>query len=221
LKRVAVFSFMTAGFLVAAGAFAQTKVLTEPPKDPDPKARYVFYLHGGIIESQGRRPTHRRWGVYEYDAILEALQAKGFIVISEERDPNTSVSKYARKVKAQIRDLIRAEVPFDHITVVGFSKGGSIAQSVAKSSKAPIRYVLMAGCSTTGKGAKFRGDVLSLVEKSDLVVGLCMPLFERSPNIGDYREIIIDIGGGHGAFYRPHDAWMIPTIEWIEASSSP
>jgi len=208
---------VAAGFLATTGAWAQPKILTEPPENPDPNARYVFYLHGKIIEDEGRRPTHPRWGVYEYDAILEALASKGYVVISEQRPVDTIVGPYSREIKGQIRDLIKAGVPFDRITVVGFSKGGNILQSISKTMKAPIRYVIMAGCSKTGKGAQFQGNVLSLVEKNDYLVGICMPLFEKSPRIGRHQEIIVDIGGGHGSFFKPDDRWLDPAAEWIEA----
>jgi hypothetical protein len=33
-------------------------VLDRLPATPDPRARYVIYLHGRIIEDQGRLPTH-------------------------------------------------------------------------------------------------------------------------------------------------------------------
>ena len=210
---------MVAGTLATTGVWAQSQILTEPPENPDPNARYVFYLHGKIIEDEGRRPSHPRWGVYEYDAILKALESKGYVVISEQRPKDTIVGSYSREIKGQIRDLINADVPYDHITVIGFSKGGNILQSISKSLKAPIRYVIMAGCSKTGKGAQFQGDVLSLVEKDDYLVGICMPLFENSPRIGRYREIIVEMGNGHGSFFKPDDRWLDPAVEWIDAPS--
>ena len=138
-------------------------------------------------------------------------------MISEQRPADTIVGPYSRKIKGQIRHLINAGVPYHHIAVIGFSKGGNILQSISKTMKAPIRYVIMAGCSRTGKGAQFRGDVLSLVEKNDYLVGICRPLFENSPRIGEYREIFVDIGNGHGSFFKPNELWIEPAAEWIEA----
>lgn len=34
---------------------------------------HAFYLHGRIIEEQGRRPTHPEFGTYAYDEILRQL----------------------------------------------------------------------------------------------------------------------------------------------------
>ena len=71
------------------------------PEHPNPAARYLIYLHGSIIQTQGRRPTHPDYGVYEYDEILDALAARGFQVISEARPAGTKVPAYAEKVAAR------------------------------------------------------------------------------------------------------------------------
>ena len=97
------------------------------PEEIDPGARYVIYLHGRIIEDEGVRPTHPQFGVYEYEAILEKLAGHGLQVIAEVRPPGANGAEYARRTAQQVRDLIVAGVPEDHITVMGFSKGGGIA----------------------------------------------------------------------------------------------
>src|SRR6186713_172794 len=66
---------------------AAERVLDRLPEKPDPAGRYVIYLHGRIIEDQGRRPTSPVWGVYEYDQILARLATDGATVVSEQRKP--------------------------------------------------------------------------------------------------------------------------------------
>jgi hypothetical protein len=74
------------------GALAQQGgVHDRLPGMPDARARYVIYLHGRIIEDQGRRPTHPTWGTYEYQQILDRLAAGGLIVVSEQRPPMTDM----------------------------------------------------------------------------------------------------------------------------------
>lgn len=58
--------------------------------------------------------------------------------------------------------------------------------------------------------------MLSIREKIDRLVGSCDALFARSPDIDEHREVLIEIGGGHGAFYEPDKAWLEPLGEWIE-----
>src|SRR6476620_8347805 len=90
---------------LALGHAAAGSVLTAPPATPDPEQRYVFYLHGKILEEAGRNARNPRWGAYEYDAILEQLGAHGALVISELRPRNTDVARYAAKVATQVHAL--------------------------------------------------------------------------------------------------------------------
>lgn len=197
-------------------ALAGPTILETIPEDPSPDSRFVFYLHGKIIEDKGREAEHPRFGKYEYDAILEALAARGYVVISEQRKPKTNVGAYGRKVMEQIGVLLGKGVPPEQISVVGFSKGGMIALSVSARLKAPIRYVLLAHCPRRGVTVKAQGQVLAIREASDLSVTSCVPLFERSPRLQAHNELELEIGGGHGAFFKPQEAWLEPTFEWIE-----
>lgn len=194
-------------------------IVATPPAEPDPAARYVFYLHGKIIEDAGRKPTHPRWGVYDYDAVLGALAGAGRVVISEQRAPGTAVGAYARRIVAQVEALLAAGVPPDHITVVGFSKGGMIASQVSRRLKAPVRYALLAACSKQTSDGKLHGRVLSIHEKTDAMMGSCSAAFERSPELLEHHELQIHIGGEHGAFYTPHPAWLAPLLAWIEGKA--
>src|SRR5689334_21666657 len=64
-------------------------ILKDIPDNIDAKGRYLFYLHGLIVENEGVRPTSPKFGVYEYEEILETFKNRGFIVISEPRPKGT------------------------------------------------------------------------------------------------------------------------------------
>ncbi len=51
--------------------FSDGVILQDLPGSIDKQARYLFYLHGQIIEELGIRPEHPQRGVYEYEQILD------------------------------------------------------------------------------------------------------------------------------------------------------
>ena len=194
------------------------------PSEVDPEARYVIYLHGRIIEDEGVRPTHPQFGVYEYEAILEELAGYGLEVIGEVRPPSADGAEYARRTAQQVRELVAAGVPEDHITVMGFSKGGAIAILTSWELQKPaVRYVWLAACGDWA----FRmsalvpaGRILSIHEASDELGVSCQPLFGRSDLI-EAEEVRIDTGEQHGAFYRPVPEWVMPAVEWARPKAGP
>jgi predicted esterase len=188
------------------------------PETINPDARYLIYLHGAIIERAGVRPTHPEFGIYEYGMILEAFADRGFAVISEARPEGTDGMIYAATVADQVQKLLDAGVPPGHIAVVGFSKGGGIA--IAASSMLAnddLNFVFIAACSPwldSRPEIIARGRLLSLREASDELVGTCKGLFGRSPSPKEHLEVVLDLGGGHGAFYRPRAEWVDAVVEW-------
>jgi hypothetical protein len=215
----------TAAFLgltaALAGAPAQRGAITaDVPARVDPHARYVIYLHGLIIENEGRHPTSPQFGVYDYDDILHAFADAGLRVISEARPKGTQVAAYAKKAAGEVRQLLDAGVPPDHVTVVGFSKGGAIAIRTSSLVKvAGVRYVFLAACFARRPGDPVfpvTGHVLSIHEASDTIGLSCAPLFAGSPRAAETREIEISTGQRHGAFYRVRPEWLVPTLAWIE-----
>jgi hypothetical protein len=194
---------------------------SEVPSTIDPSAHYLFYLHGRIIEEQGVRPTHPVFGVYEYEAILETFAGRGFEVISEARPAGTEAATYAGRVAAQVRTLVDAGVPPEHVTVIGFSKGGGIAilaSSLLTDDR--LNFVFIASCGrwyADRPEVEPRGRLLGLREASDDLAGPCDDLFARAPEGPDRNEIVLDLGGGHGAFYRPHPEWVDPVVAWASA----
>jgi len=202
---------------------------TDVPDTIDPHGRYLIYLHGAIIETQGRRPTHPELGVYEYDRILEALAGQGFQVISEARPAGTEVPAYAAKVAAQVRRLVDAGVPPKRIAVAGHSKGGMITIGASSLLDLPdVRFVILAGCFagiSRVRDIPLSGHVLSIYDATDRLASTCAPLFEQAAATGEgpasSEEMEIDTGHGHGAFYEPRDAWMVPMVDWLKAGGEP
>ena len=189
------------------------------PGMPDVRARYVIYLHGRIIEDQGRRPTHATWGTYEYQQILDRLAADDLVVVSEQRKPMTDMDVFASRVADQVRTLLRAGLPPEHVTVVGFSKGGGIAIRASALLQNPrINFVFLAACGDgdfSGSTIKVWGRILSVYEASDDVGGSCQSLFAMSGATGERSEVRINLGEQHGAFFRPHAEWLSPVLKWI------
>ena len=191
------------------------------PADIQPAARYLFYLHGQIIEIQGNPAKHAQFGVYEYDAILNAFADKGFTVISEVRPRQTDEREYAGRVAAQIKRLLEAKVPADHITVVGASKGAVIAMIASSALRnRDLNFVLLANCNdyvATHFEIDLHGNVLSIYDVNDPVAQSCQPFFARATGLNRQKEIELKLATGHGILYRPLPQWVDPIVEWANA----
>ena len=213
-------------FLISCGCFAEDlpaenvtrQIFSEMPDEIDASARYLFYLHGRIIEQKGVRPTHPKFGVYEYQEILEAFADLGFVVISEVRPSGADVPTWAERTAGHVKKLTGAGVPPEHIAVVGFSKGGVIAIfASAALAEDRLNFVFMGACGPWLKGKPDlvpHGRILALRESSDNLVGSCSKLFDRGDAEGDRREVVTHLGGGHGAYYRPRPEWVDEVVGW-------
>ena len=199
-------------------------VLRDVPGKIDANARYLFYLHGRIVEVQGVRPRHERHGFYEYEEILRTLASRGFTVISEPRPADTEHVEYARKVVAQINRLLAAGVPARNVTVVGASKGGAIAVYVSTLLKnRDANFVVLAGCGgETARRLKvdLYGRVLSVYDTKDEYGGeggrgvSCSQFYKQSTGLKQSGEIEVRLGVGHGLLYKPFREWVDPAVEW-------
>jgi hypothetical protein len=211
---------LTLTLLAPAAAPQKGAVLHKVPARPDPHGHYVIYLHGRIVEEQGPRPTHPDWGVYEYQKILDALAAPGLTVISEQRRPGTDMDQYAEHVAGQVRKLLAAKVPAEDIAVVGFSKGGGIttrASALLKNDK--VNFVFLGACGNgdfSGSTLNVRGRILSIYEASDEIGRSCEQLFAKSKGAGERKEVKIETGKHHGAFFEPRKEWTDPLLAWIQ-----
>jgi pimeloyl-ACP methyl ester carboxylesterase len=200
-------------------------IMSALPSSPDPDARYLFYLHGAIVEDEGPEAVHPVFGPYRYVAILDSLAAAGLTVLSEVRPAGTDGRAYARKITAEVDTLLAAGVPPSHITVAGFSKGGGIAISVSSLlANDRVNFVFMAACPRAMRDwpdLQLSGRILSIYEESDDFAGSCGDAFAASSLPFTHKEIEIALGGAHGAFYRPHAEWIRPVVEWAESAPEP
>lgn len=199
----------------------QGNILSDVPQKVDTNARYLFYLHGRIVE-RDRRPTHPQHGVYEYDQILDSLKQNGFIVISEQRKKDTGIEQYGKRVAAQVNRLLKAGVPPEHITVVGASQGSwmtMLASTYLENRQ--VNFVIIAACSAD-EGflnlVNLHGNVLSIYERSDLA-GSCQKYRSDATGLGNYKEVELNTGLRHGFIYRPIKEWIEPTVAWAQANA--
>lgn len=198
---------------------APTRGAAQTRSHAPPTPRYVIYLHAKIVETTGeRRPTDSTFGVYDYDAILARFRRAGFVVLSDQRPARTDSDSFAVHVARQVDSLLARGVAPGHITVVGFSKGGWIAELASSRLGNPaVNFVFMAAC---GPWAFERADLhvagrlLSLYERSDSMGVSCAPVFARRRAGSEAREVELSLGLGHGTFFRPRRAWLEPVIAW-------
>ena len=97
------------------------EVVDDVPAKIDPGARYLFHMHGWVVEEYG--PAGAVKTGYYWRWTVEAFADRGFVVISEAR-AHTDIQLYALTVARPVARLRAAGVPSDHITVTGMSKGG-------------------------------------------------------------------------------------------------
>lgn len=182
------------------------------PLTIDTNAKYLFYLHGRIIEDEGVNAISQVFGAYEYRQILQTFVDKGFVVISEPRPKGTDVQQYAAKVVGQINSLVEAGVPPRKITVVGASKGGSIAVAISTRLKnRDVNFALVAACGNSD----MYGNVLSVWDYlDDTGAAMCGKYFAQAAGLNRHREVELRVGLGHGILYRPLKEWVDLVIEW-------
>ncbi len=193
-------------------------VLSEIPEILDPQAEYLIYLHGAIIEEQGMQATHPQFGTYDYAEILQAFADRGFTVIAEARPSGTRPDVYADHVIAQVHQLLDGGIPDDHVTVVGFSKGGVIALLASRIiGREDVTWIIQGGCGPwIERLPDFApaGRVLSQIDGADDVAQSCLTLFQRMPEGAVFDENALELGSGHGAFYKISPEWFEPAVEW-------
>jgi len=190
------------------------------PTAPDVKARWAFYLHGAIVEREGRHAVSPDFGPYQFDAILEALARRGFEVVAELRRPEAGLG-YADRLIEQVGKLRRAGVPAERIVIVGASRGGHLAlRAAARLAHPGLTYVVLAGCGPDllPLAPELRGRVLSIRDDPDRFDPTCAPLFAASPGLTASREIVLHLGLDHGLLYAPRSEWLDPAAVWTRGA---
>lgn len=186
--------------------------------------RYVIYLHGKIVqERQDARPQSAEYGYYELEKILQAFRDRGFMVTGDMRPKAATVGESADQVVAQVRRLLAARVPADHITVVGASMGASIALLAATRLRNPgVRFGILGACLSEDvrslvaeQGVGPSGHLLAIREESDDLSSPC-PAWKGDPKAPGLvaREIVVNTGLRHGFLYRPLPEWLNPIADW-------
>ncbi len=195
-------------------------ILIDVPQKVDTKELFLFYLHGYIVEAGNIRPTSPKFGVYEYQQILETLKQSGFVVISEARKQSPEIEPYAAKVAEQVRQLLRAGVPPENITVVGASQGSWISMLVSTYLKnRNLNFVAIGACAADDgllQLVDLHGNVLFISERTDLPAR-CQRFRADATGLNDYKEVETNTGQKHGFLYRPMKEWVEPTIKWAQA----
>ncbi len=195
-------------------------IFQQVPDNPDSAKRYLFYLHGLIVEVAGVRPKSEEHGYYEYQLILDELAKEGFVVISEARPKGTEVKPYAEYVVSQVKKLLKADVPPQNIVVVGASKGGIIAAYVSNLLREKeLNYVFLAGLfekCLVDESLRLYGKVLSIHDGSDKLSITPALYFERSAGLGRFEQIVLAMEVGHGLIYKPYRQWLDPMIAWLK-----
>ena len=211
-------------FLISSLSYSQNIYNSIPP-NIDSTQKYIFYLHGRIIEKQGIRPVSEKYGVYEYEKILRSLAITGIDVISEQRPKNTDPLMYANKIVAQIDTLLNNGVSLKNITIIGASKGAGIAVFVSSLIKnSELKFVLLAICNDemaeywNENGIKLWGRILYIYDNADEIAGSCKDYIDslKSEGLTDYKEIEVKLGLGHGLLFSPLKEWVQPALEWAK-----
>jgi hypothetical protein len=195
----------------------QGVVLRSVPRNIDANARYLFYVSGYIVAAGNTRPTSPRFGVYEYEQILESFTQHGFVVISEARKQSAEIEPYAAQLAPQVQQLLKAGVPPQNITVIGASQGAWIAMLVSTYIANPdINFVFIGACAADDgllKLVDLHGNVLFISEHIDLP-GSCQRFRADASGVRNYKALKLNTGLKHGFLYRPLKEWIEPTIEW-------
>lgn len=209
--------FLIFSFLLNLNGYSQEK---NASKDQ----RYIFFFHNKFVEENDLNVAHPEYGKAEYNEILESYRKDNFIVFSEKRKKNTNSAEYAKKMTKQIKKLIKKGVPANHITVIGTSQGGYIAQYVSTYLSNPDVNFVFIGCFRDIDikeipDINFCGNILTIYEKSDIYGVSAIKRKENSKcKIEHFKEIELNTGLKHGFLYKAADNWIAPSKKWANGN---
>ena len=182
--------------------------------------RYLFFLHNRFLEDHELTEFHPEYGRTEYEEIIETFERNGFKVISEKRNGNVNARDYAGLIVTQINNLLSSGVSPNHITVVGTSKGGYIAQYVSTlAQNEDLNFVFIASFQNSDMARipeiEYCGNILNIYEKSDPYgVSAIARKDDSTCNISHFKELELNTGLGHGFLFKPLTEWIQPTVAW-------
>ena len=187
--------------------------------------KYVFFLHNKFLEGHSLNESHPKYGAAAYKVILEKLQSTNSVILSEKRKLDTDPKMYAKKVILKIDSLHNAGVPYDHISIVGTSQGGYIAQYISYYAKnTDLKFVFIGSSfknDSMNEDRNFRlyGKILSINEKTDVGAELLSrQLRFKNSDLNSFKEITLNTGLEHGFLFRALDEWIIPAKAWINSN---
>ena len=208
--------FKLLGVLLIAVAFGAQ---ADAQSRPDTKSHYLIYIPGYIVEPTNTRPVSPRFGVYEYEQILDTFKQSGLVVISEPRKKDADIEPYAAKLAEQVRGLLKNGVPAKNITIVGASQGSWIAMLTSTYlQNRDLNFVFIAACSADPgflKMVNLHGNVLSIYEKTDLAQS-CVEYRRDATGVRNWKEVEVNTGLKHGFLFRPLKEWTEPAIAWAK-----
>ncbi|MES2728095.1 MAG: serine hydrolase domain-containing protein [Bacteroidota bacterium] len=196
-------------------AAAQTKQKTT-------KKEYLFFLHNRFVELFDLKTESPEYGRAEYKEILDSFKRDGFIVFSEKRPADTDAKIYAQKVVTQIKGLLQSGVKPNHITIIGISKGGYIAQYVSTFLANPdVNFVFIGSFQerdlTDNPDISFCGNILSIYEATDPYGVSAIKRKETSKlTVNHFSEIELHTNLRHGFLYKALPEWIEPCKKWAK-----
>lgn len=190
---------------------------------PEQNTRHIIYLHGRIVELQGKAAFSEEHGKYELDSILDALKDGNAQVYCELRPENTEVPAYAQKLSRMIDSMVGTGIAPKNISVIGASKGALIAATTSSINPQPVNYVLMGGNNRTIEQQNdwhFHGRVLCIYDPSDTIAGRNYDYWKaHSPQVKAFEQLELREQLGHGFLYRPLPSWTVPALKWARNES--
>lgn len=184
---------------------------------------YIFFIHNKFLEENPDGTFSDKYNVaVDYKGIVNSFKIDGFVVFSEKRSPKANERAFANKVVSQIDSLISKGVQPDHITVIGTSKGGYIAQFVSTFAKNPdLNFVFIGSFQDTDieeiPAIQFCGNILTIYEKSDIFGVSAIRRKETSKlKVNHFKEIELNTGLKHGFLYIASDEWIKPCKMWAK-----
>jgi len=186
--------------------------------------RYIFFFHNKFVQENPLKAAHPEYGKAEYNEILESFRKDNFIVFSEKRKKNTNSAEYAEKIVKQVKALIKKGVPPNHITVIGTSQGGYIAQYVSTYLANPNVNFVFIGCFRDSDiqeipDINFCGNILTIYEKSDIYGVSAVKRKETSKlQVNHFKEIELNTNLKHGFLFKALDEWIVPSKKWANGN---